>query len=225
MAKPPAIIIPRRKEVTTRVTKTTEVSIKARASFLLTKARSLARAWLLTSVLFYSRSCLHCLSLGIFRHWGHSILLDWYQAWKMLYNRHRDREGVIRRTNCEPGHRGYRARAFSARHVEHRDYSSRTVRLSFLSVCRSQKSKSKWFFKGNYLVIGRMDRWLLPWCQSRDSEGQQLACVHFDILGTYHISIAAGRSLMWSHVDHWCPCRFALCHHNNNGCGRCLSRP
>jgi magnesium-transporting ATPase (P-type) len=53
MVKLPAIITPRRKEVTTRVTKTTEVLIKARASFLLTKARSLARAWLLTSVLFF----------------------------------------------------------------------------------------------------------------------------------------------------------------------------
>ena len=78
---------------------------------------------------FSSRSRPHCLSPGLCRHWGYSILLDGYQAWKVLHNRHRDCEGVIRRTNCRPCHRGYRARAFPARHVEHRDYSSGAVRL------------------------------------------------------------------------------------------------
>lgn len=53
MAKPLAIRITRRKEVMTRVTRTGEVSIRARASFLLIKARSQARASLLTSVLFF----------------------------------------------------------------------------------------------------------------------------------------------------------------------------
>ena len=37
---------------------------------------------------FFSCPCPYCRSLGVCRHWRHSILLDGYQARQMLYNRH-----------------------------------------------------------------------------------------------------------------------------------------
>jgi hypothetical protein len=84
--------------------------------------------------------------------------------------------------------------------------SSIGTTLLVLCVCEISQSvaakfKSRWGFKGNYLVIGRLDWWLLPWCQSRDPEGQQPTCLHIDFPGTCYISIVpAERSLIGGHM-------------------------